>query len=429
MRDQEYPRVLVLAHTPFSSDRGNGATMTNLFRGWPADRLLQLYIPFVSERPPSYDVCQEFWKLTPKGASLDQPQAKVSSKGGPKKFLRRALLAIKDKKAVRYFVPYFREQAYARPTLVEGDFEKRIRSFQPDLIYTTLGSLTLTLLSRELGQKLSVPVVPHIFDDFLSTEYRKGFRGEAMNRTMNEGIRSIFDKAPKALVISDVMAQEFERRYGRSFEVFANCVERSSSTAPQRNSGAGEIKLVYGGSLQLDRWKSLGRLADGLAILAAKGIQLKLEINTSAEYVNLYGAELSVHPFVSLRSPQGREELEASLQSADFLVHAESFDPKFWQYIQFSLSTKIPEYYVHGKPIIVVAPAGTGSIEYVRAMGGGLAIDVEDPALIAKAIEPLIADENLRSELAKRSFQVGSERHEATEQREQFRRALLASVT
>lgn len=59
--DTDFPRVLVINHDPFNWQRNNGIVMSNLFSGWPADRLAQVDI---SVNPPAFDVCSRYWRLS-----------------------------------------------------------------------------------------------------------------------------------------------------------------------------------------------------------------------------------------------------------------------------------------------------------------------------------------------------------------------------
>ena len=44
---QDYPRILVVTGNNFNLVTGGGITLTNLFRGWPADRLANLHDRFI----------------------------------------------------------------------------------------------------------------------------------------------------------------------------------------------------------------------------------------------------------------------------------------------------------------------------------------------------------------------------------------------
>lgn len=57
----ELPRVLVVTANNFNLVSGGGITLTNLFRGWPHDRLANVHEDAV---PEDHSVCRTFYRLT-----------------------------------------------------------------------------------------------------------------------------------------------------------------------------------------------------------------------------------------------------------------------------------------------------------------------------------------------------------------------------
>jgi hypothetical protein len=54
-----YPRVLVVGQ-PFDRTSGGGITLSNVFEGWPRDRLAAAV---VSDRDLTFDVCDRYYVL------------------------------------------------------------------------------------------------------------------------------------------------------------------------------------------------------------------------------------------------------------------------------------------------------------------------------------------------------------------------------
>ncbi|MGN1301784.1 MAG: hypothetical protein ACI4U9_04620, partial [Clostridia bacterium] len=57
----EYPRVLVIAHNPFSDTQNNGKTLSAFFDGWPKDKIAQIYL---TPDKPDYTICENFFRIT-----------------------------------------------------------------------------------------------------------------------------------------------------------------------------------------------------------------------------------------------------------------------------------------------------------------------------------------------------------------------------
>jgi len=57
---KNFPKILVIDHSPFNRTHNNGIVKSNLFQDWPKDRLAQILYsgPF-----PSFDVCSHYWEI------------------------------------------------------------------------------------------------------------------------------------------------------------------------------------------------------------------------------------------------------------------------------------------------------------------------------------------------------------------------------
>ena len=55
-----YPRVLLVNHQPIGRRSATGIAMGNLFRGWPLDRIAQIYC---DDAEPDVTVCPRSWRL------------------------------------------------------------------------------------------------------------------------------------------------------------------------------------------------------------------------------------------------------------------------------------------------------------------------------------------------------------------------------
>jgi glycosyltransferase involved in cell wall biosynthesis len=68
-------------------------------------------------------------------------------------------------------------------------------------------------------------------------------------------------------------------------------------------------------------------------------------------------------------------------------------------------STKLLEYLVAGRPIVVFAPEGSYHAESAGKNGWGYVVTEDSPAALAAAIERVITDENLAAALVRGALQ------------------------
>jgi glycosyltransferase involved in cell wall biosynthesis len=73
-------------------------------------------------------------------------------------------------------------------------------------------------------------------------------------------------------------------------------------------------------------------------------------------------------------------------------------------------STKLLEYLIAGRPIVVFAPEDSYHAQSARENGWGYVVTEDSPAALAAAIERVIADENLAAGLVRGALQEARSR-------------------
>jgi glycosyltransferase involved in cell wall biosynthesis len=95
--------------------------------------------------------------------------------------------------------------------------------------------------------------------------------------------------------------------------------------------------------------------------------------------------------------------------------------------VQTVFSTKLLEYLIAGRPIVVFAPEGSYHATFARANGWGYVVTEDSPAALAAAIERVIADKNLATGLVLAALQEARSRN-AKHHAKRLREWVLADV-
>jgi glycosyltransferase involved in cell wall biosynthesis len=74
-------------------------------------------------------------------------------------------------------------------------------------------------------------------------------------------------------------------------------------------------------------------------------------------------------------------------------------------------STKLLEYLLSGRPIVVFAPGDSYHAESARKHGWGYVVTEDSPAALAAAIMQVTTDEHLAAELVRSALQEAHSRH------------------
>ncbi|WP_431875432.1 glycosyltransferase [Micromonospora marina] len=385
---------------PFDRTTGTTITLSNLFHGWPKDRLAQVY---TASAEPSDEVCERYLHFPPREHYLPPQYYALRMLGwngsSPLQGIR-AVTAVRNAADRRPLVA----AAYAHlvaladlsPLHLPPKVVRWMQEFRPDVVYSMLGSVRLARLTVRAARACAVPVVPHFTDDWPATLYPHGELGGIADRAVRSAVRQVIGRAPAGMTISDSMADEYQRRYGIPFDVFTNSVDPEFFAAPMSprpaDSGQPVTNLVYVGALHLGRWRSLRNLADSVQAISASASPVRLTLHCPAADVERYRSAFVAHPAVHFGRSLDSHEVPGVLAGADILVHVESFAEDTRRYTRYSVSTKIPQYLAAGRPILGHGPAELASMAYIRAAGAGVVVGQQDPDVLTEQLWKLCLD-------------------------------------
>lgn len=416
-----HARVLILTSDGISSLSGTGVTLRNLFAEWPVENIAQLHL---DDSPTGSDMRQ--FRLPRRSVPIDH---------AARRFLGRMRPAFADGAPAIAAVPLqegalqaARMHAHVRaaldlsPVLRSPAVNEFVRAFEPDVIYSLLGSARVMRLAQRISGLFDVPIVPHFMDDWPSTLYSSGELFGLARRNRDRSLRKILEQAPFALCISEAMCEDYESRFGITCYPFANPVPDPEDMVSLK---AGRpTDFVYTGGLHLGRWEVLQTVARAIQQLF-EGATLMIH----APEADLAGVHVpqELAPALLLGRSLAPEQVAPRLRRADVLVHVESLEPATARYTRLSLSTKVPQYLSAGRPLLAVGPEGQASIRVVRESGGGV-VFTGSRGLLEKDQLCRLLDVEERQRMARSGRQYAADHFGQTAVRSSLRK-LLASAS
>ena len=191
----DFPRVLVLTSNNFNLITGGGITLTNLFTGWPVDRLANLHEDGL---PPKYNVCQRFYRLNTEEIHWVWPLSLVEPKSSETEALVGASAA--PGSAVGLSQKIFGD-GVPRTFEMSPTLSQWLDEFQPQLIYSFLGSMAQIRMASDLTRRLNIPIVIHIMDDWPAVIYTRGYLGPLIRRSVMAEFKALMRTAKARLAI------------------------------------------------------------------------------------------------------------------------------------------------------------------------------------------------------------------------------------
>lgn len=425
----ERPRVLFVTPASFNHLTGGGVTFSNLFAGWPNDRLATIHNDSV---PTTSDVCSRYFVLGRNEIELVPPLNLVRMWRDRKRaedVASGTAAPLPSNDAPGGLIGRIQGDSAPQMATLSDELVRWIRDFRPDVMFTILGSNAIMSLVAQIRRRFDLPTIVHMMDDWPSAIYVKGVFAPLERARMRSLLTDNLRNAAATLGIGDAMCGAFSQRYGRPFVAFQNCVD-IERWMPLARTHAGlhgkPLNVLYFGSvLPNAQLQSLEEICQSVARLNTGGLEVRLSISSPSSYIAPYLDRLIVHPAISYISPtQDDAQFFRSLADADALLLPVNFDEDSVTFIRYSMPTKVPAYLASGTPVLVYGPRGVAQVDYALEQGWGHVVSERDAGALGAGLREVLENATLRERLRQRAQAVASVRHDSATVRTAFQNLL-----
>lgn len=418
-----FPRVLFITSAAFNSVTGGGITFSNLFRGWPKDRLATVHNDTV---PVTTDVCKRYYRL--QSAELRRwlidradPQVMAGGTGGTPGGCSRLSRLRPLKKAIV-------GNAWPDIGRLTPELEAWIAEFNPQVLYTILGGIGTMDLIEAVRARFNLPLVTHVMDDWPAVLYGGGLMSPLLRWRMNRRLRHLFSVSAVRLGIGEAMCEAYQQRYGHPFEAFQNTVDVDRFRR-YRHVGAAAgspARILYVGSIFNNaQLYSLVDCCHAVARLRQGGRDIRLDIYSPDFLAAPFRSLLEIDPAVRLHPPITDDDaFFSTIGTADVLLLPVNFDEDSVRLISYSMPTKLPAYLLSGTPVLGYGPMQTAQMSYLSRHGCGHPVSRRGVDAVLDGLVTVLDDAGLRARLAERALAVVERSHHAGHVRNAFQSRL-----
>ena len=238
--------------------------------------------------------------------------------------------------------------------------------------------------ARELG----LPLYVHLHDTWREAYAARPLYLERLAAWWYEG--RVLGDARRLFTITDAAREHYLRKLGLDSTVLPHAVPEADlgrPPSPQRAAGGPRVLHFAGHVYRSMNTDALATLARALA-RCRHDVVLHCYAPASAD--QLAAAGIGGERVRVRFAP--RDEVMADQAAADLLVLPLAFRSTNPLEIRTVFPTKLLEYFVSGRPILVHGPAESWSARDARAKGWGEVADVPDAGALAAAIDALLDD-------------------------------------
>ena len=421
-----YPRVLIVNGEPIAALSATGITLSNLFGGWPLEKLAQVV---TSSLAHEHRVAFEYQLRADERRGLSwvrawmDPSVKEDVEATP---------GHTQECGSRYIINTLRSGARKwldlLPYELPYQIEKAIAQFRPDIVYTCLGNIQISALALGCAKLCQVSIIPHFLDSWMSTMYAGRPDLVVQRRRLISTVQRVIGSAPVGMAISDLMAAEYTSTYGVPFHTFMNCTSVTTEMQPESPfDPAIGPRLVYVGGLHLGRWRSLKAIGETLACVNSEGIAGKLYVYAPAKDIGEFRDKLA-GPCVEIVGSLAPHEVPDVLRAGHVMVHVESFEKRIRRYTRLSMSTKIPQYLAAGRPLLCYGPSEIASCRFIKDNECGLVASSQKQSELILALRTILSDVNLRRRLARNAWIVAQQKFDTANVRSRFHGVIAHAV-
>lgn len=278
--------------------------------------------------------------------------------------------------------------------LIRGFLRRQVRRWKPDVMLGAFPVVDFFIPAYQVARELDLPFYAHMHD-LWQENYTPGSR---RGKLAEQWEREILTNAKRVLCMTGTQRDHYQKKYGIDPLILPHTIStKELSEAPRQMSRAvlPRRTALFVGScsdgMNMDALRVLSRAAE----LLPDDFDVMLCTGSKPEDLAAQGVE-SRRFKIAWKTRTQVKELQSA---AHVLIAPLSHKNGEADEVRTVFSTKLLEYLVSGRPILVFAPADSFHAQSARNGGWGYVVDQDDPRSLAEGIVKLASDEALASSL------------------------------
>jgi len=282
-----------------------------------------------------------------------------------------------------------------RCRLLDHILMRHVRRLRPDVVLAASPGVPFFISTFRVAQRLGIPFYAHMHDLWQENYATGGYLGR--RELADRWEAPILKGATRVLCMTEEQSEHYRAKYAIEPEILPHTVPPGDLEAipTELRVPRHPPTVLFVGSLcktmNVDALGVLARAADMLE----PDVELLFATNVSREQLSASGIESS--RLVSRWMTQS--EVREAQSSAAALVAPLSHKEASADEVRTVFSTKLLEYMVAGRPIVVFAPPDSHHARSARENGWGYVVDQDDPRALATGIQRVMGDDALAESL------------------------------
>lgn len=312
----------------------------------------------------------------------------------------------------RLFSPIYVRLRNRIPTLIgwslQRSLEKTFIRLGTTVVLAAYPFAELMVASFLAARKLGLPFYAHMHDLWMENV----LSSTKMGRFAEQWEPLVLRESTRVLCMTEAMQSHYATKYGIRTELLPHTVsERDYFNAPQemRPPRLENPTVLFVGAVDpafnLDALKVLAAAAE----LLPADYQLLFCTSSDLDSLQCMGIKSSRLRVLYV----SRSEVQKLQSEAHVLIAPLSHKNCSSHEVRTVFSTKLLEYLISGRPIIVFAPEVSFEAESAKKGGWGLVVSDDSPSALAAAIVKITTDQNIAAKLVRGALKEAQNRRAA----------------
>lgn len=407
---REYPKILFITINGWNNTTGS-ATIPSIIAGYPSDRIASIFI-----RPdvPNASVCNKYFNISEKevikslfSSSVRPGKVILSGENNDIAMHREQQDRIKLKKIPVSIGNVARDIVWLSGKWKNQSLHDFLDSFNADIIaFPAEGILSFLRLAEYVINYTGKPYMLFFWDDNFTFKSH----GFSLYRLMVKNkIARLAKKCISSFAITPKMKKECIEYFGIDPVLITKPIILNKKTELKQNYPY-PIKILYTGSLYIDRDKTILKLINAIAEINEFKQFFSLDIYTNSEIPEKKLKMFNVPKVAHLHEGVSKEEVLELQKKADVLLFAEALEGKYKNAARLSFSTKITDYLSANRAILAIGPSDIAPIEYLA--DNDIAIVVSEERKIRTVLQRILSEKDwILNKYANKAYAFGKQYH------------------
>lgn len=409
-------KVLAITRSPINSNDNLGSSLEKILGQNTEIELSNIYL-----RSEKYnnDVCSQVYQIPeqdllkslftrkPVGSELKLSQKIEKYDTNNKDEVRMYNFA----KKVKLYSPWFvREILWSFGRWKNESFDLFLSNLNPDIVFfVSFNCWYPYKVLNYVEKKTKATIVCYHVDDNYTFNH---FSPSPFYWIYRSILRRYLKKTSHVASVNYCISKKQKEIYDSALGIDSLLLQKTASfdAFVYKNEESNPLRFVFTGNISSGRWKTLSLLGRAFDDINGEKEIAFLEIYTQTRITSKMKAELSYQSIRKLE-PAFPDDIQSLQNSADVLVHVESFSKRDINDVRLSFSTKIVDYVSRGRVILAIGPSDDASIQYFIDNRIGFVISKTND--IKNKLVEIIENKDLFKSIAFDTYEKGRIMHDS----------------